>query len=478
MLFAAISLDGGPEFDGFSGLSLALLTIAMVSLGGWLGAAVVRWLATRPRLPDAAPPTNELREEPPAIVNFLVNRCHVTRVAVAATFLDLAARRYYAVDMLDMNNGVVRLRDGADLNVLNDYERQVYSLVSSRATGGSAPLQVLEVSDSDSWFKRFQKAVIADARHRHLAGNRWTKFDYVGLGGALAAILLTFSLAFASAGLFVVEEATSDDDFTRSDWLWVAGIAWVVLMLGFGAMRSLRETKRGRQFAAHWLGYRNYCRQSRAFEEQPPAAVTIWERYLSHAVAVGSAHDTAEALPFATEDPETAWTRSTGAWRQIRVEYPTRFGYGQAPWKATLEGFVKMAFWGGLAFLVLPILLPVVLELRDEIGESLDSEDQANLRWVILGVVGFQTILGGWWALQGLAGGIRFVRGAMDLGRTEVVEGEVVKLHMNRVAIDNGRDDEVDAWFRPPGGPSLNRGTRVRVTRSPRLHHVTKVELI
>jgi hypothetical protein len=476
VLLAAI-IDGGPEFEGFHGLSLALLTLAVLSLGGWLGLAVVRWFATRPSLPAAAPPTKELRDEPPAVVNFLVNRCHATRVAVAATFLDLAARRFFAVDMLDLDRGVVRLRHDADASGLRDYERQVYSIVTSRATGGSAPLEVLEITDSEKWFKRFSKGVISDARHAHLAANRWSRFDYVGLGGTLAVICLLFALAFATAGLWV-EDTGSDDDFTRFDWLWVAGIAWFVLMLGLGALRAVRETAAGRAACSHWLGYRAYCRQSRAFEELPPAAVTVWGRYLAHAVAVGSAHDTAEDLPFATEEPQTAWTRSTGVWRQVRVEYPSRFGFGQAPWKAALEGFARMAFFGALAFFILPILLPIVLDLRSDLGQDIPAGQERTLWLFVAGAIVVQSGLGIYWAINALAGAIRFVRGAADLGRRIVVEGEVIKIHGNRVAVDDGRDDETAAWFRPPGCPALSRGQRVRVTRSPWLHHVTSVEVL
>jgi hypothetical protein len=51
-------------------------------------------------------------------------------------------------------------------------------------------------------------------------------------------------------------------------------------------------------------------------------------------------------------------------------------------------------------------------------------------------------------------------------------------MHNGRVAIDDGADDEATAWFRPRDCPPLSRGTRVRVTRTPNLHYVTKVEVV
>jgi hypothetical protein len=470
-------LSAGDKFDGFEGLSLALLTIASLLLGGWIGAAAVRWFVSRPRLPEPMPPTNELGSESAAIANFLVNRCKVTRLAVPATFLDLAAKKLISVDMLDLDHGVVRLRAGADPGKLPEHERHIYSLIQSRATGGSAPLEVLEVHDSDKWFKSFRKHVVAEARRLHLAANRWTRFDYIGLGGSLAVIYLLFAAAFATADLFVESNPTSDEDFTRGDWLWVAGIGWAVSMAGMGSLRSLRETNKGRSAAAHWLGYRDYCRQTKTFEDLPPAAVTVWERYLSCAVAVGSAHDTAEALPFATEDPEVAWSRSTGSWRQIRVEYPRRFGFGQAPWKAIFEGLGRTALFGGLVFFILPVLLPIVFDVRDEVFEDVSSSDEAKLRWVVGGAVLFMVLLALFWGSYGLAGAFRLFRGLGDLGKPVVQEGEVVKVHASRVAIDDG-DEETTAWFIPPGSPSLSRGQRIRVTRTPHLHHVQRIEVL
>lgn len=467
---------GGDQFEGFSGLSLVLLFAAFVAGGGWIGLAAVRWFATRPTLPHAGPETSEPGPEPPAVANFLVNHCHVTRVAVAATFLDLAARRFLAIDMLSLERGVVRLREGEGGD-LRPYESQLLDFVRSRATGGSCPLEVLELEASadDGWFKSFRKSVVKDARRMGLARNRWAPLDYTVLGGWLAAVCFLFASSFAAANL-LVENTGSSDDWERWDWFWAAGIAWVVLMVGFAALRSVRETDAGDRVASNWLGFREYLRRSEALEGLPPAAVTVWGRNLSGALAVGAAHDTAEALPFRTEDPETAWTRSTGVWRQVRVEYPKRFGFGQEPWKAALEGLAKALFFGALAFVILPVLLPIVFDLRDELSANIESGQEAALRLIVAGVLVIQTALGAWWSLQALAGAVRFLKGVSDLGKPVVLEGEVVKVWGGRLAVDNGHGDEVTAFTVPPGVGSAARGDRVRVVHTANLWRVRSIE--
>ena len=474
-----IDFNGGEQFDGFSGLSLGLLVIGGALGGAWFALAVLRWFATRPRLPGAGPSTMDMGPESPAIVNFLVNRCHVTSAAMAATLVDLAAQRKLGIDMLDLKHGVVRLRQGADdTSTLRPYERQVLEFVRSRATGGSAPLETLELDDAaqaKKWGERFRKSVIKEARHLGFARDRWSRFDYTWLIGGLLVAIEVVMLALASAHLFE-QNTGGDDDFGRWDWLWIGPIAWFVLCLGLSRLRSLRETAKGREVTARWLGVQQYLRENPALQDVPPAAVTVWERVLSAGVALGAAHATTEALPFDADDPETAWTRQTGVWRLVRIEYPSRFGFGEAPWKATLVGLARAVFFGALAFVLLPMLVPILLDLRDEFGT--DKSVPVNFQIFVAGAIGFMTLLGIYWAVLAFSAATRFIRGALDLGKTKVVQGEVVQLHLGRVAIDDGREDEVVAWTPPPGAATLQRGMQVRAVMSPRLHHVRSVEVL
>ena len=74
---------------------------------------VLRTAAARSRRVRAAPPTPELRDEPPAVVNLLVNQLTDAPQVASATLLDLAARR--VVEIHEVSDGaehtLVRLRD-------------------------------------------------------------------------------------------------------------------------------------------------------------------------------------------------------------------------------------------------------------------------------------------------------------------------------------------------------------------------------
>jgi hypothetical protein len=121
-----LAISGGPKFDGFSGSSLLALVAAIAALGLWFLLFACRWTRTFPRMPDAGPETSELRDEPPAIVNLLVNRWKVTQSAISATLIDLAARRVLGIDLVAGDEYVVRIRDGDHATEkLTDYERQV-----------------------------------------------------------------------------------------------------------------------------------------------------------------------------------------------------------------------------------------------------------------------------------------------------------------------------------------------------------------
>src|SRR5437879_6022117 len=168
-----IAIQAGSKFHGFSGASLGALVAALVAAALWLVVFAVRWTASFPKLAPPGPETSDLGPEPPAVANFLVNRFEVTRLAVGATLVDLAARRVIGIEEIVADHFVVRLRrehydDDDDITA---YERQVLDLVRERATGGSAPIEALEIgsaAESLKWWQRFAKSVERDARDRGL----------------------------------------------------------------------------------------------------------------------------------------------------------------------------------------------------------------------------------------------------------------------------------------------------------------------
>jgi hypothetical protein len=468
-----LDIPTGSQFTGFEGGSLALVVAGGAVFVAWLLLFAWRWLATFPQLPDAGPETTELGPEPPAVVNLLVNRWRVTRASMAATLVDLAARRYLGIEQYG-DDVVVRVRDAPSPgDSLAPYESQVMEWVRSRATGRSAPVEALDLggpAEADAWRKRFTKAVINDARTRRLARTRWTHADWTVLGAVLAAALALLASAFALSHLGEPESSASDS-FSPSDWYWIGAVTWIVAMVGLVRLRDLRDTPAGSAACARWLGVREYLRSRDAFDDLPPSAVTVWERYLAYGVALGAAHATTNALPFAAGDPEVAWSRTTGTWRQIRIRYPERFGFGDAPILVLLGGLGRTVLFGGIAFVLFPILLPVTWGVARDILRDAGETDGRILALVgiFTGVFG---LMGLYVGIRLLAGLIRLTRGARDVRRSVSLEGNVVKIWDGRVAIDDGKVTETVAMRFPKGMPATTRGDHVKVLRSPHLWYV------
>jgi len=464
-------------FSGFQGLSLVLLMAGAIAASCWMLLFAWRWLMTRPVLPEPGPETREVGAESPAIVNLLVNRWCATRAAIQATLLDLASRKFLGIDQYGQKQFVVRLRASPPDDRLTAYERQLLDLIRQRATGGSAPAEALtlgEEAEAEAWWKRFRKSVADDARNQRLARYRWAPQDWLILGGglALASGLLALSLAHAHVG---GRNSSGDNSLDVWDWFGIGFVSWIGAMALLSRLRDLRDTPAGRRACAGWLGVRAYLREIHAFDDVSAAAVIIWERYLAYGVALGVARDAMHQLPLASDDPDIAWSRYTGTWRQIRIEFPARFGYGGWPLGVFVGGLARVLFWGFIAFGLLPVLATASWDsIRD--GLSSETRDTFAIEAAfVLVFVGIALI-----PLINLINGlIRMFLGGSDLiSRPQTVEGIVVKLHEGRVAVDDGDAEEVRAWQPNPASPSLSLGSHIRATMSPHLAHVTSVEVI
>ena len=407
----------------------------------------VRWAASFPDLPAPGPETSELGTEPPAIANLLVNRCNVTSSAAAATLIDLAARGHLELFGLGPDQFVVRLRSAPD-DPLTEYEEQVLELVRGKATGGSAPLEAIQLDESQatSWRDRFAKKVVADAKSRGLLQGRWTRIDWIVFGLLIGAVL-----AAVAGGLYLAHvedkgKKGSSDGFDRETWFIIAIFAWPLIMALLRKLRSIRYSREGEAAAARWLGVKRFLQHDPLFGDTPAAGVAIWDRLLAYGAGLGVAHGAVAAIPLEEEDPEVAWSRVGGDWHQVHVEYPTLFGYGERPQSVLLNGLLKSVFWGVIAFVVLPVVADAVWSVG---SDALDTLNDA----ATLGIVAvFVALFGGMamYLLVRLADGlIRTYRGLLDLRARITVEGDVVKHHTTDAArwfaVDPGDVDEVKA---------------------------------
>jgi hypothetical protein len=470
----AFDFNTGKQFHGFHGGSLVVLVVAGVAAAAWLVWLGVRWFHRVPRLPPAGPETSDLGPEPPALVNMLVNRWRVTAAAVPATLIDLAARRVVGLEEVGPGQFVVRTKPSHDDAPLTSYEAHVLSLVEARATGGSAPVEVLQVGGAeDPWFSAFASAVVRDARERDLAQDRWSARELAALGAGLALVLALVAFAFGLAHLGQGTHSSRGGTTGRWSWFAVGAVVWIVVMLGVARVRTLRDTPIGRDVCARWLGVRAFLRRDPTFAEEPPAAVAIWGRNLAYGVALGVCHDAEVALPVGPDDPKMAWSREGGTWRHVGIEYRHRFGAGRAPGGVFAGGLARLLFWGAIGFIVLPVIVSWLWHAVHDVTSNASGLAEVG---IIVLFTFIPAVIGVYVAVQIVDGAVRTWRGAADLRHTATVEGPVVKVHDGQFAVDDGHHAELVAL--PAGAlPMPGVGTRVRVTYTPHLHHVTHLEL-
>ena len=393
-----------------------------------------------------------------------------------ATLVDLAARGVVGLEEVGPGRFVVRTKTSSGDGHLTSYEIRVKSLVETRATGGSAPVEVLEVGGGpdDPWFKDFTDAVVRDARSRGLARDRWERGELVVLGGGLALVLSLVALAFGLAHLGQGVHSSGGGETGQWQWFAVAGIVWLVVMMALTRVRRLRDTPAGREACARWLGVRAFLRRDVTLADQPPAAVVIWGRNLSYGVALGICHAAEVALPVGPDDPNAAWSREGGTWRHVRIEYPHRFGAGSAPGGVLVGGLARLLFWGAIGFVALPVSVDYAWNAVRDVTSKVSGIVELG---VIVLLTFVPAVIAVYVLVKLLDGAVRTWRGAADLRRTTTVEGSVIKIHEHCFAVDDGHGNELTALpagvLQPPGV-----GTRVRVTYTPRLHHVTRIDAV
>ena len=449
--------------------------VALLGAGGAFGVLfavvlAVRYAASFPVLPAPGPQTSDLGEEPPAVANLLVNRCAVTRTAAAATLVDLAARQHLELFEAGPSRFVVRVRPEHD-EPLTAYERQVLDLVRAKATGGSAPLEVIRLDPGaeTSWNSRLDKEVVRDAKSRGLLRGRWSQLDW-GLFGVLAALavfLIAAGLYTAHVELTGHASSSNGARFPREDWFWIAAVAWSAILAFIASLRSVRYSASGKAAAARWLGVKHFLRQDPSFGDAPPAAVAIWGRLLAYGTALGAARSTAAAIPLDAENRDTAWSRAGGDWHQVHIEYPRHFGYGGQPRRVLLGGLVRAVFWGALAFAVLPAVANGLWGVGSDAIHGTTVSNAATIGLVGVFFVAIAAL--GLVLLVRFADGlIRVWHGGADLGHVDTVTGPVVKVIADGLwfAVDPGSADHVRAWH--PGAATLpvcGATVRVSVTR-------------
>ncbi len=423
------------------------LTIGAVAVGGWFAAYAACLLVTRPREPQPGPPTQDFGgPEPPAVVSLLVNGWEVTEDAVESTLIDLAARRFleFRQPGADPVQTTIHLRhpDPAALATLNGYERRVYDRVVGLAVNGVVPLTALTFRNEGqnaAWWKRMQADVVADARRRGLSQPR--------LPSALTGLLV--SAAMAAGAAVGIAVSLVDMGGHRGGGVGIGlGFVTFALLTGLvGLGRGERDTAGGREVAGRWLGLRAFLRGDESFADLPPAAVAVWDRYLSYGDAVGATRVCSAVIDLGMGDRRRVWSSFGGSWHRVRVSYPHFWGrYGQRAVLIIVRALGTLVL-GALVLRYQHRSVDLASELLPAVMSTVDL---------------FGTLLG-----VGLLarGGYRLVRAIVDIAAPVTFTGEVLweqpwksrAAGENRpavpwlyhLAVDDGSGERSTAWALP-----------------------------
>ncbi len=264
-------------------VGLAVVAVGVLAFVVWLPIARHR-LHREQRVEGPGPETMDLRPEPPAVVNLLVNELDLTRDAVAATILDLAVRDHVDIVQLSpTDNLVVPTRNPRD--PLLPYEDRLLHVMEQAAAGGphatiGAIAEALRPGTADTWL-RFADEVTRDARQRGLTASTATSRETTAM--MLLALVPSVGVLIAAPMAYIV-----------TPFLFVGLFLGAVLLLVIG--RTTRLTPAGRDAATHWLGVRRFIGSHGTFDELPPGAVALWDRYLAYGAAMGLSGLAAEGL--------------------------------------------------------------------------------------------------------------------------------------------------------------------------------------
>jgi hypothetical protein len=279
LLASAGSSTGPDAIDAHPAAAIAALALAL--LAGIALVAVLRSRRLSPIEPSGA--SIELRPEPPAVVDLLTGGFEVEDDAVPATVVHLAARRWFAIEDYG-DDTVIRTRSTRPPDdTLRSYEQRVLDHIEHHAIDAVVPTRVLTIGPdgvSDRWFRNFSREVSHHGQQLGLCVDRWTWTHR-----ALAWVLVGAALVPA----WIVADNSETDEPARwaSFGNIVLGLAFVVAgSLGVLAWRTTRlgaqrDTPAGVEAAAHWMGVRDFYRNTGEFTNKSAASVAIWDQHIS-----------------------------------------------------------------------------------------------------------------------------------------------------------------------------------------------------
>ncbi len=444
------------DFELPRGAELTALIVGAALTVVWLLVLGAIRAVRQPKEPEIGPPTLETGPEPPAVANLLTNNWRVTRDAVPATLLDLAARGSVAFEQVAPGQFQVRVLR-TDPGDLRPYEHRVMTVLASKAVGGVVPAGALTTGQEEAargWFKGFTKDVVAEAKARGVSEDLWDPMSKVVAAVAAVGPAVAFGIAYPIMGAV----------YAALGAMTVLGAVW--------AGNRQRHTPAGLDAASRWLGVKEHLHTDEVFDTLPPTAVATWEHLLAYGAALGVAAGAVQPISMGAEDDHRAWSPAGGRWRQVRVSYPHRRspGWGSSPWLVILLSLVRFAAAAGLGW------AGVVL------NAAADDESAANVaRGMRIGAGGADVLA----AVLALYSLVQLVRAVADLFLVDRVTGLVLRArrrgsddnHVYFLAVDDGSEDRIRAWrVRPTIYVRTYEGDRVTATVTRGLGYVRSIE--
>jgi hypothetical protein len=441
----------------------ALLRLTLGGIGAWFVLLAAIRVVRTPRRPDPGPETTELGSESPAVANLVTHRFKLSRDAVPATLVDLAARG--VVEIEDRGIGDYWCRVKGDRSGLAPYEQMMVDHLRRVAVDGVVPAGALTTGPQDAskaWWREFRKAVVSDAQAAKLSRNLWD----------LVSTAILFAAGGAVALLYLWTIGFNDPDAVAQsgllDAVTLTGGAAVASLLAAAGSKRQTDTEAGRRAAARWLGVREAIESSPSFAVIPPSGVVVWERHLAYAAALGVAPRAAGSLPMGAESDTEAWTTRDGEWRKVLVRYPRlRPGWGRHPALAILIG----GFGSFVGYRM--------------VGLGAGELDAGG------GLLAFGLVATTLWTIVFVRSAPQAVMGLLDLTARRTVEGKILRARTRRgpvpymtqsddrqyvrcfVAIDDGRSDVLTAYrVSTKVYDRLRQGQEVELKVSPRLGYV------
>ncbi len=462
--------------------------LAVAVMAGLVLAVMLRRNRLTKIVPGAA--TMDLRPEPPAVVDLLTGGFTVEDDAVPATVVDLAARKWFAIEDYG-DETIIRTRSTRPANdALQPYERRVLDHIEHHAIDGVVPTRVLTTGQkqlSKRWFKAFARDVVHHAQQLGLCTRRWGWLQITAAWGLATLAPLPAIIAFD----------TADESTDVADWASLgnvlAGLAVVVSLLLIGGalwmsrFAAQRDTPAGVAAAAHWMGVRDFYCDTGEFANKPAASVAIWDRHLAYATAFGLAREVRRQIPFESEHDRHAWSRATGQWRRVDVRYRTlRPGWGRHPLLVAVTSLLTGGAFAALAWAAWNVADATWERHYREYVDITPSQE----RWINLVAIAV-TVLAVAVVAHAL---VRFVAGCADVFRRRTVEGELVRARQfggsddseptYYLAVDtrttHTREIDTILAFRVRSSiyHQVRQGARVRLQVSPLLGYVASVETL